>query len=65
MRKNRQIIIGASILIIGILLLGADRLFVSASTATYSQSVTVLTTVSVIFLLIGAVVLFRITYKKD
>ncbi|KKQ17966.1 MAG: hypothetical protein US31_C0012G0007 [Berkelbacteria bacterium GW2011_GWA1_36_9] len=64
MKKNQQIIAGTATLIIGVLLLGADRLFASASTTTYSQSVTVLTTVSIVFLLIGTVVLFRTTYKK-
>ncbi|MCL5407386.1 MAG: hypothetical protein M1429_02735 [Patescibacteria group bacterium] len=64
MKKSSQIIAGITISIIGVLLLGADRLFASASTAAYSQSVTILTTVSVIFLLIGAVILFRTMYKK-
>lgn len=63
-KKNNQITFGISTLIIGILLLGADRLFVSASTSTYAQSMTVLTTVSIFFLLVGAVVLFRTTFRK-
>lgn len=65
MKKSNQIIVGLSSLVIGILLLGADRLFVSAATANYTQSMTVLTTVSIFFFLIGAIVLFRTIYKKD
>lgn len=64
MRISNQITIGVSILIIGVLILGTDRLFVSADTASYDQSMTVLTTVSIFFFLVGAIVLFRTTYKK-
>ncbi|MFA6492911.1 MAG: hypothetical protein WCV58_02145 [Patescibacteria group bacterium] len=64
MKKSNQLVIGLASLIIGTLLLGADRLFVSASAATYSQSVTVLTTVSLFFFLVGVVVFFRVIYKS-
>lgn len=64
MKKSSQLIIGISSLIIGILLLGTDRLFVSASSANYTQSVTVLTTVSLAFFLVGAILFFSVIYKK-
>lgn len=64
MKKSSQVIVGVSSLIIGTLLLGADRLFVSASTTTYTQSVTVLTTISLFFFLIGVVVFFTVIHKS-
>ncbi len=61
-RRNR-ITIGFIILAIGVLLLGADRLFVSADNASYGQSMTVLTIVSLFFFLVGAIWLFRTTFE--
>lgn len=61
-KKSQRITIGLVILAIGVLLLGADRLFVSADNASYGQSMTVLTIVSLFFFLVGAIWLFRTTF---
>jgi len=61
-KKRQRITIGFIILAIGVLLLGADRLFVSADNASYGQSMTVLTIVSLFFFLVGAIWLFRTTF---
>ena len=63
MKKSNQVTWGLSVLIIGILLLAADRLFVAAANASYSSSMTILTTVALFFILIGAVWLFRTAFK--
>ena len=65
MKKSYQVFIGTAILVIGILMLGFDRIFVSAASASYLQSTTVLTTISVGTLLIGALLLFKTTLKKE
>lgn len=61
-KKGQKVTIGFVILAIGVLLLGADRLFVSADTAGFGQSMTVLTIVSLLFFLVGAIWLFRTTF---
>lgn len=61
-KKSQRITIGFIILAIGVLLLGADRLFVSADNASYGQSMTVLTVVSLLFFLVGAIWLFKTTF---
>ena len=61
-KKSQRITTGLVILAIGVLLLGADRLFVSADNASYGQSMTVLTIVSLFFFLVGAIWLFRTTF---
>ena len=61
-KKRQHITIGFIILAIGVLLLGADRLFVSADNASYGQSMTVVTVVSLLFFLVGAIWLFRTTF---
>ncbi len=63
MKRSRRVIIGIVILVIGILMLGADRLFVSADNASYGQSMTILTIVSLFFLLMGAIWLFKSTFE--
>jgi len=62
LKKSQRITIGFAILAIGVLLLGADRLFVSADNASYGQSMTVLTIVSLLFFLIAAIWLFKTTF---
>lgn len=61
--KTRRITIGLIILAIGVLLLGADRLFVAADNASYGQSMTVVTVVALFFFLIAAIWLFRMTFE--
>jgi len=63
MKKSYQITGGIATLILGILFLGADRLFVSAEGRSYINSMTVLTTVALFFFLIGAIWLFKTTFK--
>lgn len=59
MKKTQRITVGLAILAVGILVLGADRIFVSADNASYGQSMTYLTIISLIIFLIGAIWLFR------
>lgn len=60
MKKSVQSTIGLFILIIGVLLLGVDRIVASADTgASYFQSTGVLTVVALVLFLIGAIWLFR------
>lgn len=63
LKKSHRITIGFAILAIGVILMGADRLFVSADNASYGQSMTVLTIVSLFFFLVGAIWLFRTTFE--
>lgn len=64
MKKKRQFTVGLISLGIGVILLGADRLFVSADNAgSYGASMTVLTVISLFFFLVGAIYLFRITFE--
>lgn len=62
MKKRYKFTIGLIILAVGVLLLGADRLFVSANNASFGQSMTVLTIVALFFFLVGAIWLFRTTF---
>ncbi|MBM2820439.1 MAG: hypothetical protein HW405_199 [Candidatus Berkelbacteria bacterium] len=62
LKKGQKVTIGLAILAIGILILGADRIFVSADNASYGQSMTVLTIVALFFFLVGAIWLFRVTF---
>ena len=62
LKKSQNISIGIIILVIGVILLGTDRIFVAADTGGYGQSMTVLTIVSLIFFLVGAIWLFRTTF---
>ncbi len=62
LKKGQRITIGLIILAMGTLILGADRLFVSADNANYGQSMTVLTIVALFFFLIAAIWLFRTTF---
>lgn len=62
MKKRQKVTIGLVILAIGVVLLGTDRLFVAADNASYGQSMTVLTGVSLFFFLVGAIWLFRTTF---
>lgn len=64
MKKSFQVTLGTIILILGVLLLGVDRIFVSASGASYIQSTSVLTTISIGVILIGALWLFKTTLKS-
>ena len=61
MKKSYKITIGISILIIGILLLGTDRLFVSAAGGDYANSVTIVTTIAILFILVAVIWLFKST----
>ena len=62
LKKSQKITIGLAILAMGIITLGADRIFVSADNASYGQSMTVLTIVALFFFLVGAIWLFRVTF---
>ncbi len=62
LRKGQRLTVGLIILAIGVLILGADRLFVSADNADYGRSMTVLTIVALFFFLVGAIWLFRTTF---
>lgn len=63
LKKSHRITIGLIILAIGVLLLGADRIFVSAESAgNFGASMTILTIVSLFFFLVGAIWLFRTTF---
>ncbi len=64
MKKSYQVIIGTIILVSGISLLGFDQIFVSASSVSYIQSVSVSTTIAVGIILIGALWLFKTTIKS-
>lgn len=64
MKKNVEIIGSMTFLILGVLALGADRLFVSADTESITKSMSVLTTVSIALILIGTIWLFSTTFKK-
>lgn len=63
MKKGYKITIGIAILILGILLLGVDRLFISADSGSYGQSMTIITTIAVFLFLVGAIWIFRATFK--
>jgi len=62
LKKSQRITIGFAILAIGVVLIGADRLFVSADNASYGQSMTILTIVSLFFFLVGAIWLFMVAF---
>jgi len=59
MKKSVKSTIGIAILLVGIILLGADRIFVSADSAGYGQSMTVVTIIALVFFLIGAIWFFK------
>ncbi len=59
MKRNVKSTIGIVILLIGIILLGADRIFVSADAGGYGQSMTIVTIVALIFFLVGAIWFFK------
>lgn len=60
MKKSVKSTIGIIVLIVGVLMLGADRLVASADTGVgYLQSTGVLTVVALTLFLIGAIWLFR------
>ena len=65
MKKSYQVMMGTGILIVGVLMLGIDRIFVSANSQGYLQSASVLTTIAIGTLLIGALWLFKTTLKKE
>jgi len=58
MKKSVKSTIGIAILLVGIILLGADRIFVSANSSGYGQSMTVVTIIALVFFLIGAIWFF-------
>jgi protein-S-isoprenylcysteine O-methyltransferase Ste14 len=62
-KKGQRITIGLIILAVGVLLLGADRLFVAADNASFGQSMTVLTVIALFFFLVAAIWLFRTTFE--
>lgn len=62
LKKGQRITIGLIILAIGVILLGADRLFVAADNASFGQSMTVLTVIALFFFLVAAIWLFRTTF---
>ena len=62
-KKGQKVTIGLVILAIGVLLLGADRLFVAADNASFGQSMTVLTVIALFFFLVAAIWLFRTTFE--
>lgn len=62
-KKRTNLVIGLSVLIIAILLLGVDRLFISADNASYGQSMTIVTVVALILFLIGAIWVFYTTFE--
>jgi lipopolysaccharide export LptBFGC system permease protein LptF len=64
MKKSYQVTLSLLILIVGICLLGVDQIFVSASGTNYFQSASVLTTIAVGIILIGALWLFKTTLKS-
>ena len=59
MKKTQKITSGLVIIAIGILVLGTDRIFVSADNASYGQSMTYLTIIALLIFLIGSIWLFR------
>jgi len=62
MKKSVKSTIGIAILLVGIILLGADRIFVSADSAGYGQSMTVVTIIALVFFLIGAIWFFKAVF---
>ncbi len=62
MKKSTKSIIGIVLLIIGVILLGADRIFVSADTGTFGQSMTVVTIIALVFFLAGAIWFFKTVF---
>jgi len=62
MKKSVKSTIGIAILLVGIILLGADRIFVSADSAGYGQSMTVVTIIALIFFLVGAIWFFKAVF---
>lgn len=63
MKKTQRFTIGLAILAVGILVLGADRIFVSASSSSYGQSMTYVTVAALIIFLVGAIWLFRTMFE--
>lgn len=63
MQKSSKITIGLGLLGIGILLLGTDRIFVSADTAGFISSFNVLTVIALLFFLVGAIWLYKVAFK--
>jgi len=59
MKKSVKSTIGIAILLVGIILLGADRIFVSADSSGYGQSMTAITIIALIFFLVGAIWFFK------
>lgn len=62
MKKSVKFTIGLVILLVGIILLGADRIFVSADNASYGQSLTAITIIALIFFLAGAIWFFKAVF---
>ena len=58
MRKGHKVTTGIIILVMGILLLGVDRIFVAADNASYTQSMTYVTVIALLFFLVGAIWFF-------
>ena len=63
MQKSRKITIGLSLLIVGVILLGTDRVFVSADTGSFGSSMSILTIVALIFFLVGSIWLFKVAFE--
>lgn len=59
MRKASGFSIGLGFLVLGTLVLSADRIFVSADSGAFGQQMTVVTIVALIFFLVGAVWIFK------
>lgn len=64
MKKSYQVIMSTIILVSGISLLGFDQIFVSASSVSYIQSTSILTTIAVGIILIGVLWLFKTTLRS-
>lgn len=63
MKKSYSLTIGIGILVVGVLLLGVDRIFISAASGDYFNAVSIVTTISLLVILIGVIWLFRTTLK--
>lgn len=63
LKKSQRVTVGIFILILAIFTLGIDRIFVSADNGNFGQSMTVLTIISLILFLVGAIWLFRTTFE--
>lgn len=59
MKRSSNITISIGIIVTGILLLGIDRIFVSASTGNFTETVSIVTTIAIFIVLIGVIWLFK------